>query len=151
MKQGAMRRAAAVGALCAAALLGGCNDNSGPQDLTGTWEGTLNLTLADGNALAGGLTLVLDQRSSFASGGAEWAPVGETQSISGPVDGISVTLRLVFRCDESFETTVLEGTVDGDTVRIEDASGRACTLGGLPMDVADGSATLTRSSDGQPL
>ena len=151
MKRSAMRRAAAVGALCAAALLGGCGDKSGPQDLTGTWEGTLNLSLAGGGVLNGPLTLVLDQVESFASGGAQWTPIGEAQSIAGPLDGIYVTLRLLFRCEESFETTVLEGTIDGDEVRIDDASGRACTLGGTPFEVLDGSATLARTSDDRPL
>jgi hypothetical protein len=151
MKRSAMRRAAAVGALCAVALLGGCSDNSGPQDLSGTWGGSLTLRLAGGSAIDGGLTLVLDQADSFASGAAEWGPIGETQSIAGPLDGISVTLRLLFRCEESFETAVLEGTIDGDTVRIEEASGTACTLGGAPTEVEGGGGTFTRTSNDRPL
>lgn len=149
MKRQAMRHVAAV-VLCAVALLGGCSDNSGPEDATGTWEGSLSLRLADAGAIDGAVTLVLTQDESFVSGGMEWAPIGETQSIAGPLEGIDITLRLLFRCEESFETTVLEGTIDGDTIDIDEASGNACTLGGTPTAVAGAAASLTRTTDGVP-
>jgi hypothetical protein len=150
MKRQAMRRAAAVAALCAVALCGGCSDNSGPEDASGTWEGSLSLRLADGTTMDGPLTLVLTQNNSFISGSMEWEPIGETQSLAGPLDGIDVTLRALFRCEKGFETTVLEGTIDGDSIDIDEASGLACTAGGTPSAVSDGSASLAHATDGVP-
>ena len=150
MKRTAMRRAAAVAAVCAATLLGGCGDNSGPEDVSGAWEGSLTLNLAGGGALAGDLDLVLTQDDSFASGGLTWAPIGETLSVAGPIDGVDITLRILFRCEDTFETAVIEGRVDGDSIDIDEASGKACALDGAPVDVVDGSGSLTRASDGAP-
>jgi hypothetical protein len=150
MKRGAMRNAVAVAALGAVALLGGCS-NSGPEDISGRWEGTLSLRFANSGALGGGLTLRLDQPHSFASGEAEWAPIGEVQSIAGPVEGIRVTLRMIFRCRQSFETTELTGTVAGSDLTLTGATGKACTLGGAPLLVEGADAVLARSLDEVPL
>ena len=150
MKRTAMRRAAAVAAISAMALLGGCSDNSDPQDVTGTWEGPLSLRLTGGTTLDGNLTLVLTQEADFASGALEWTPIGETQSVAGPIDGENVQLRLLFRCSKSVEATVLEGTVDGDTIDIDDASGSACTTGDDPIKVDGATGTFTRTTDGLP-
>lgn len=144
-------RGAALAAACALALLGGCADNSGPQDVSGSWKGPLTLRVAGDLELGGELALQLDQNKSFASGGALWAPIGEPQGIAGPVDGIEVTLRLIFRCAESFETTVLVGEVSGDSIEYLGVSGTACRLGGQPRAVEGGSFSLTRTSDGAPL
>ena len=144
-------RGAALAAACALALLGGCADNSGPQDISGSWKGPLTLRVAGGLELGGELALQLEQNDDFASGGALWAPIGEPQGIAGPVDGIEVTLRLIFRCAESFETTVLVGEVSGDSIDFLSVSGTACRLNGNPRVVEGGDFSLTRTSDDVPL
>lgn len=144
-------RCAALAAACALALLGGCADNSGPQDVSGFWKGPLTLRVAGGLELGGELALQLQQNGDFASGGALWVPIGENQGIAGPVDTIYLTLRMVFRCEAKFETTVLEGTVSGDTITITDASGKACTLGGTPVVVEGANGSLARTRNGVPL
>ena len=144
-------RCAALAAACALALFGGCADNSGPQDISGSWEGPFTLRLAGNLELGGDLALQLDQNGDFASGGALWAPIGEPQGVAGPVDGIEVTLRLIFRCNETFETTVLTGEVSGDSIDFLSVSGTACRLSGQPRAVESGSFSLTRTSDDRPL
>jgi hypothetical protein len=62
-----------------------------------------------------------------------------------------VSLLLDFRCAKTFETTVLSGTVSGDSIDIDSATGKACGLGGEPFAVSDAEASLTRTSDNQPL
>ncbi|HEY6001010.1 MAG TPA: hypothetical protein VI078_17135 [bacterium] len=140
-----------MAALGAVALLGGCGGNSGPEDLSGRWEGNLSLRFANGGALGGDLTLRLDQPHSFVAGEAEWTPIGEVQSIAGPVNGVKVSLRMIFRCRRTFETTELTGTVSGNELTFTNAAGRACTLGGAPALVETGEASLTRKLDELPL
>ena len=147
----AMRGAAAVVMLAAGALVGGCADKTGSNDISGRWTGPLTITFSGRSELSGGMRLRLDQQGEFASGTAVWSPIGETQSIAGPVEGIEVSLLLDFRCAKTFETAVLSGTVSGDSIDIDNATGKACSLGGEPFAVTDADASLTRTSDGLPL
>lgn len=146
-----IRGSALAVTLCAVALFCGCSSTTGRQDVSGSWKGTLALRFADGGEIAGVLNLTLDQGKLGASGLADWEPIGETQGIAGSVDGIELRLRLVFRCESSFETTLLAGRVSGDSITIDNATGSACRRNLRPRAVSGGSGSLTRTLDNVPL
>jgi hypothetical protein len=151
---------AAAALLAAAALVGGCGGGGGtePAWLAGTWAGSLGLSYDNGGGASGSLQVDLTQTEDFVSGTALWAPVGSTQSITGPVDGNEVTLLLHFRCvsglrqEAKAETTTLTATFDGgETLTITGGSGMACPDGGAATAVAGASGALARAGNSQPL
>lgn len=153
MSRKRIRWTAAVAFFAAAALGGGCGDNkeTTPTDISGQWTGALTLSYIGALPDSGTLALSLDQTEDFASGWATWEPVRDTQSINGPIDGRSFSLRLHFSCENGTEVTILSGAFDKSTLTFSGASGRACVRGGSGDTVNGAAGTLRRTTDDKPL
>jgi hypothetical protein len=161
MGTGFVRGAAALVAV--AALISGCNSDKGGPDaawLSGEWSGSLSISYKSGGGAAGSLDLNLGQSEDFVSGIANWTPAKQTLSVAGPIDEGSLSLIVHFICTNSDEnsptTNITEGTLitgiaTGDTVTFTGASGTACPDGGLGIEVAGASGSVTRSSNKAPL
>lgn len=149
-----MRGAAAAVLGAVALLVGGCGGGGGGNDATnlrGSWTGSLTVTFEGGGGLSGGITLELAQTDDFFNGGAQWTAIGVTQSVSGPIDGDEIELRLNFRCEKGTENAVLPGVVDGETITISGGTGKACAANGPAVAVAGATGSFTRTRDNQPL
>lgn len=157
-------RAASVAAfLAAAALVSGCGSDSStdPQLLAGNWLGSLSISYRAGSGPSSGtVALSLVQEGDFVAGAAVWEPIGSTQSLSGPIDGANVRLRLSFSCappppsppnNSRTEVTVITGTLSGNTLTFTGASGYACPDVNQTLEVSWATGSVTRSPDGAPL
>lgn len=150
-------RGAAIAMCLAAASLAGCGGGNGDARLSGSWHGRLSLTYAGGGGSAGNLELSLDREEDYLAGWALWDPVAARQSVTGPIRGRIIDLRLHFRClDPQFEipttvVTVINGRLSGNTLTFRDASGLACLHGEVPTEVTGGSGQVVLISNGQPL
>ena len=158
MSKRLFRGAAIAVCLAAAASIAGCGgDDANPAVFSGSWSGSLTLTYAGGGGSGGGVALSLGQDEDFVAGWADWDPIRERQSVTGPIDGTSIELWLHFRClDAEFDVprtqvAVITGSLDGNTLTFSGASGLACPGGGVPIEVTGGSGQVVRFSDAQPL
>jgi hypothetical protein len=160
MATGLLRGAAAI---LAAAILNSCGGGDGGPDaawLSGEWSGSLSLFYINGGGASGSLDMNLGQDEDFVSGIADWTSAKGTLPVAGPIDGNSVSLILHFSCTNSDENnptttftagTLITGIATGDTVTFTGASGTACPGGGLGIEVAGASGSVTRSGNGVPL
>ncbi len=147
------RGAAAAFLIAAATLVSGCGGGGSavPSVLAGHWYGSLSLSYESGSSDSGTLEATLDQDDDFVAGTATWTPASATLSITGPIDGTSVTLWLHFYCNGNPETTELTGSFSDSTLTVTGGSGVACRNEDGGLTVTGASGTLERTSDTAPL
>lgn len=146
------RGAAAAALIATAAMLCGCGGGGAdPALFAGRWYGSLDISYDTGEADGGALEMTLTQTGDFVSGLAVWAPVGTTQSITGPIDGTKITLLLHFRCDDDPRIAQLTGTFTDSTLTITGGSGEACRGETGLLTVSGAAGSLIRDTDSAPL